>query len=97
MDVVIYHNPACGTSRNVLVILQAAGYEPVIIDYLKTGWTRPQLLGLFASAGLKPREALRMNAAPVKELGLDDPAISDDQILEAMLIHHYGKRCGYSF
>ncbi len=56
---VIHHNPACGTSRNVLEIVQAAGYEPTIIDYLKTGWTRPQLLALFAAAGLTARQALR--------------------------------------
>ena len=55
MDVVIYHNPECGTSRNVLAIIEAAGYTPTVIEYLKTGWTKPQLLGLFAAAGLTPR------------------------------------------
>ncbi len=57
--VVIHHNPDCGTSRNVLETIRAAGYEPTIIEYLKVGWTRPQLLALFAGAGLSPRAALR--------------------------------------
>jgi len=57
--VVIHHNPACGTSRNVLAIIKAAGYEPDVVEYLKTGWTRPQLLALFAAANLTPRNALR--------------------------------------
>ena len=56
MDIVIYHNPECGTSRNVLAIIEAAGHTPTIIEYLKTGWAEPQLLGLFAAAGLTPRE-----------------------------------------
>jgi len=55
MSVVIHHNPECGTSRNVLAIIEASGYQPIIIEYLKTGWTRPQLQGLFAAAGLTPR------------------------------------------
>ena len=57
--VIIHHNPACGTSRNVVAITRAAGYDPVVIEYLDTGWTRPQLLALFAAAGLTPRQALR--------------------------------------
>ena len=60
MNIVVHHNPDCGTSRNVLAILDAAGYKPTVVQYLKTGWTRPQLLGLFAAAGLTPREALRV-------------------------------------
>jgi arsenate reductase len=83
--VVIHHNPACGTSRNVVSIVKAAGYSPVIIDYLKTGWTRPQLLGLFAAAGLTPREALRETKSPAAELGLLEPGVSDEQLIEAML------------
>ncbi len=59
MDIVIYHNSECGTSRSVLSIIEAAGYQPTVIEYLKTGWTEPQLLGLFAAAGLNPRTALR--------------------------------------
>jgi len=68
--IVIHHNPDCGTSRNVLGIIQAAGYEPVIVDYLKEGWTRSQLQGLLAAAGLKPSDALRKTKSPAKELGL---------------------------
>ena len=64
MDVVIYHNPECETSRNVLSIIEAAGYTPTVIEYLKTGWTKPQLLGLFAAAGLTPRAALRETKSP---------------------------------
>lgn len=85
--VVIHHNPDCATSRNVVEIVRAAGYEPVIIEYLKTGWTRPQLLALFAAAGLTPRTALRESKSPAAELGLLSPDVSDDQLLEAMLAH----------
>ncbi|MGL4240940.1 MAG: arsenate reductase (glutaredoxin) [Beijerinckiaceae bacterium] len=87
MDIVIHHNPDCGTSRNVLAIIDAAGYRPTVIEYLKTGWTRPQLLGLFAAAGLTPRAALRTTKSPAEELGLLDPAVSDNDLLEAMLQH----------
>lgn len=87
MTIVIHHNPDCGTSRNVLRIIQASGVDPTVIDYLQTGWTRPQLLGLFAAAGLTPRSALRTSKSPAVELGLTDPAVSDDAILEAMLLH----------
>lgn len=87
MDVVIHHNPDCGTSRNVLAIIEAAGYHPTIIEYLKTGWSRPQLLGLFAAAGLTPRTALRTTKSPAAELGLLDENVTDDRILDAMLVH----------
>lgn len=87
MKVVIHHNPDCGTSRNVLAIVEAAGYAPTVIEYLKTGWTRPQLLGLFAAAGLTPREALRTTKSPADELGLLDPAVDDEALLDAMLAH----------
>ncbi|WP_412564443.1 arsenate reductase (glutaredoxin) [Thalassobius sp. MITS945101] len=87
MSVVIHHNPACGTSRNVLEIIRASGAEPVVIDYLNTGWTRPQLLALFAAADLTPRTALRTSKSPAKELGLLDPAVSDDVLLDHMLEH----------
>ena len=87
MNIVIHHNPDCGTSRNVLAIIEAAGYRPTVIEYLKTGWTRPQLLGLFAAADLTPRTALRETKSPAKELGLLDPAIDDDALLNAMLKH----------
>lgn len=85
--VVIHHNSECGTSRNVLEIIRASGAEPVIIDYLRTGWTRPQLLALFAAANLTPHTALRTSKSPAAELGLLDPDVTDDAILDAMLIH----------
>jgi arsenate reductase len=87
VDIVIYHNPECGTSRNVLAIIDAAGYAPTVIEYLKTGWTKPQLLGLFAAAGLTPRTALRESKSPAAELGLLKEGVSNDAILTAMLEH----------
>lgn len=85
--IVIHHNSACGTSRNVLAIIRAAGYDPVVVDYLSEGWTKPQLLALFAAAGLKPSSALRATKSPAKELGLLEEGISEDQILDHMLNH----------
>lgn len=85
--IVIHHNPDCGTSRNVLEIIRASGVEPVVIEYLNEGWTRTQLLGLFAAAGLTPRTALRTTKSPAAELGLLDPAVSDEQLLGAMVEH----------
>lgn len=87
MSIVIHHNPDCGTSRNVLAIIEAAGEVPVIIEYLKTGWTRPQLLALFAAADLTPRTALRTAKSPAEDLGLLDPSVSDEAILTAMIDH----------
>lgn len=87
MNIVIHHNPECGTSRNVLAIIEAAGYQPAVIDYLATGWTRPQLLGLFAAGGLTPRSALRTTKSPAEQLGLLDPSVSDEALLDAMLQH----------
>ena len=87
MAIVIHHNPDCGTSRNVLAVIEAAGYAPTVIEYLKVGWTRPQLLGLFAAADLSPRTALRMTKSPAADLGLLDPAVPDEALLEAMLAH----------
>jgi arsenate reductase len=83
----MYHNDACGTSRNVLAIIEAAGQSPTVIDYLETGWTRPQLLGLFAAAGLTPRAALRETKSPAAELGLLNDGVSDEVILDAMVAH----------
>lgn len=83
--IVIHHNPGCGTSRNVLAIIEAAGYRPTVINYLETGWTRPQLLGLFAAAGLTPRTALRTTKSPAAELGLLNSGVPDETILDAML------------
>ena len=85
--VVIYHNPGCGTSRNVLGLIEAAGYRPTIVEYLKTGWTRPQLIGLFAAAGLTPHEALRRERSPAANLGLLDPEIDEETLLAAMIEH----------
>lgn len=87
MSIVIHHNPACGTSRNVLALIEAAGFTPIIIAYLQTGWTKPQLLGLFAAAGLTPREALRVAKTPAAELGLTDPTVTDEELLDAMVTH----------
>jgi arsenate reductase len=87
MNIVIHHNPDCGTSRNTLAILRAAGYEPAVVEYLKTGWTRPQLQALFAAADLTPRTALRVSKSPAEALGLLDPTVSDEQLLDAMIQH----------
>lgn len=85
--VVIHHNANCGTSRNVLQIIRAAGYNPVVIDYLSEGWTRPQLLALFAAANLTPKEALRVSKTPAEAMGLTSPGVTDDQLIEAMIAH----------
>ena len=87
MNIVIHHNPECGTSRNTLRIIEAAGYQPTVIEYIKEGWTRPQLLALFAAAGLTPRTALRTTKSPAEELGLLDPSVPDETLLEHMLEH----------
>lgn len=85
--VVIHHNPGCGTSRSVLAIIEAAGVTPTVIEYLQTGWTKPQLQGLFAAAGLTPRTALRTANSPAAELGLLEPGVPDETILAAMIAH----------
>ncbi|MDB5483002.1 MAG: arsC [Caulobacteraceae bacterium] len=85
--VTIYHNPACGTSRDTLARIRAAGVEPTVVEYLKAGWTRPQLEGLFSAMGVRPREALRERGSPAAELGLLEPGATDDQILDAMVAH----------
>lgn len=85
--VVVFHNPQCGTSRTVVAVIKAGGYEPTIIEYLQTGWTRPQLLALFAAANLTPREALREKNSPAEEMGLLNPGVSDEAILDAMIAH----------
>lgn len=85
MTVVIHHNPECGTSRNTLALIREAGIEPVVIEYLKEGWTRPQLLALFAAADLTPRDALRTTKSPAEELGLMDEGVTDEALLDAML------------
>lgn len=85
--ITIFHNPACGTSRNTLAMIRAAGYEPKVIEYLKAGWTRPQLEELLSALAVKPRELLRVKGTPAAELGLLDPSVTDDQILNAMVAH----------
>ena len=85
--VTIYHNPACGTSRNTLAMIEAAGYRPMVVEYLNTGWTRQDLERLFAAMNAKPRDVLRRKGAPAAELGLLEPDVSDDRILEAMVAH----------
>jgi len=85
--ITIHHNPDCGTSRNVLATIVAAGYAPAVIEYLQTGWTRPQLDGLFAAAGLTPRAALRTTKSPAEELGLLDESVEDETLIAAMLEH----------
>lgn len=85
--VVIHHNPGCETSRNVVAMVKAAGYAPTIVEYLKVGWTRPQLQALLAVMGARPREVLREKGAPAEELGLLAEAVTDDALLDAMVTH----------
>ena len=85
--ITIFHNPACGTSRNVVSMVEAAGYRPEVVEYLKAGWTADQLSALFAEAGLTPREAMREKGSPATELGLLDPGTPDTAILAAMVAH----------
>ena len=87
MDVVIYHNPKCGTSRNTLGLIRNAGIEPHIIDYLKCPPTRAMLVQWIARAGLTARALLREKGTPFRELGLDNPALSDGELLDAMMAH----------
>ncbi len=85
MDVTIYHNPACGTSRNTLAMIRNAGIEPTVVDYLKTPPSRSELVRMIADAGLTVRQAIREKGTPYAELGLADPALSDDFLVDAML------------
>ena len=85
--ITIFHNPACGTSRNTLAMIEAAGYAPTVVEYVQAGWTRPQLQQLLAAMGAKPRDILRDKGTPAAELGLLGPQVSDDQILDAMVAH----------
>jgi arsenate reductase len=87
MDVIIYHNPDCGTSRNTLAMIRHAGIEPHVIEYLKTPPSRALLQQLIARMGISVREAIREKAAPYTELGLANPALTDDQLLDAMMAH----------
>ena len=85
MGTVIYHNPDCGTSRNVLEILKGFEANPTVIEYLECGWTKEQLLGLFAAADLSARQALRVSKSPAEELGLTDTSVDDETLLNAMV------------
>lgn len=87
MDVTIYHNPACGTSRNTLALIRAAGIEPQVIDYLKTPPSRAVLLALIAAMGGGARPLLREKGGPYLELGLDDGALSEAALIDAMIAH----------
>lgn len=84
-DVTIFHNPACGTSRNTLALLRHAGLEPTVVEYLKTPPSKERLRGLLADMGMPVRELIRQKGTPYAELGLDDPKWSDDELLDAML------------
>jgi arsenate reductase len=85
--VVIYHNPDCETSRNALAMIKAAGYVPVVIEYLRAGWSRAQLETLMAEAHARPRDFLREKGSPAADLGLLEPGATDGQILAAMIEH----------
>jgi arsenate reductase len=85
--VTIYHNPACGTSRNTLAMIRATGTEPVVIEYLKTPPSRAELLDLVRRMGIPLRAALRQKGTPYAELGLDDPELSDEALLDATEAH----------
>ena len=87
MDAIIYHNPDCGTSRNTLAMIRHAGIEPHVIEYLKTPPSRAMLRQLIARMRISVREAVREKAPPYAELALDDPALTDDQLLDAMMAH----------
>jgi arsenate reductase len=86
-DIIIYHNPDCGTSRNALGLIRNAGIEPHVIKYLKTPPSRPLLEQLIARAGIAPRDLIRQKGTPYAELGLDDPALSDAELIDAMMTH----------
>jgi arsenate reductase (glutaredoxin) len=86
-DIIIYHNPECGTSRNTLALIRNAGIEPHVIDYLKTPPARALLARLIDRAGMTPRALLREKGTPYAELGLDDPALDDAALLDAMMAH----------
>ncbi len=86
-DIIIYHNPDCGTSRNALAMIRNAGIEPHVIEYLNTPPARALLVSLLERMGLSVRSVLREKGTPFAELGLGDPTLSDDQLLDAMMAH----------
>lgn len=85
--ITIYHNPACGTSRNTLAMIEAAGYQPTVVEYVKEGWTRDRLEQLLSAMGVGPRDVLRTKGTPAEELGLLEAGVSDEAILAAMVEH----------
>jgi arsenate reductase len=87
VSITIFHNPNCGTSRNVLQALKDAGHAPQVVEYLKAGWDEAQLADLFARMGVKPRDLLRVRGTPAEELGLTRPGVGDAEILHAMTLH----------
>lgn len=87
MSTRIYHNPKCGTSRNTLALIRATGIEPEIVEYLVTPPSRAELVDLIARMGIGPRALLRQKGTPYQELGLDDPTLSDDALIDAMIAH----------
>ncbi len=87
MSVTIYHNPACGTSRNTLAMIRQSGVEPVVVEYLKTPPSRDRLVELIQAMGISPRALLREKGTPFRELGLDDPKWTDDELIDQMVAH----------
>jgi arsenate reductase len=87
VTITIYHNPKCGTSRNVLAMIRNSGEEPAILEYLKTPPSREELVNLIGRMGISPRELLRRKGTPYDELGLDDPKWSDDDLIDFMMEH----------
>lgn len=85
MDITIYHFPECGTSTHALQIIRDSGFDPVVVEYMKAGWTKPQLQQLFAAAEMTARRALRIHKTNAKELGLTTEGVSEDAILDAMV------------
>ncbi|MDP1954724.1 MAG: arsenate reductase (glutaredoxin) [Polaromonas sp.] len=86
-DITIYHNPECGTSRNTLALIRNSGAEPEVIEYIKTPPSRETLVQLIAALGMPVRDVMRQKGTPYEELKLDDPALSDAQLIDAMLAH----------
>ncbi len=85
-NVTVYHNPNCGTSRNTLALLREKGIEPTVVEYLKTGWTKPQLEDILKRMGVGAHEILRTNGTKADDLGLSDPSASDEALIAAMII-----------
>jgi arsenate reductase len=87
MKIIIYHNPQCGTSRNTLALIRNSGDEPEVVEYLKDPPGRAKLVELIRKMGVPVRDVLRRKGTPYDELGLDDPALTDDQLIDAMVAH----------